>query len=261
MSTKSVKPRKNRLPLIDQLRGLAVIGMVLFHALYMLVMQGLLVLDLWSGFWWWFARGVAALFVLLAGWSMSAKKQNGSDWRFITRRVGILGAAALLVSLVTIIAFGPQYFVFFGVLHLLAVGSIVGWPLANHSRTALFTGLAVLVLGLWLGSLRFDFVWLAWLGLRSSKLRPMDYLPLLPWFAWLCFGMAAYPYTRLLAAKPSTVQQAAPASKAGPGRATATAAKRCLEWLGQHSLLIYLVHLPLLYGLSLLLAALLRPPA
>jgi len=56
---------------IDFLRGLAIIMMILFHLLYDLNYFGEYNLNLHSGFWWYFARMTATIFILLVGISLT----------------------------------------------------------------------------------------------------------------------------------------------------------------------------------------------
>jgi len=214
-------------------------------------------LDLWSGFWWWFARLVAAGFVLLAGWSWAARRQRSMTLRQLFFRLGRLGGAAALISLVTLIGFGPTAWIFFGVLHLLTVSSVLAWPLALRPKTALLVGILCLGSGLLLGQQRFSFNGLAWLGFRSTTLQPMDYLPLLPWFAWFCFGCALYPlHPHKLHQKATDNKRKRPTWCVSPSPLLKGTAALC--WLGRHSLLVYLLHVPVLYGLSLLVGKVLQ---
>lgn len=230
---------------IDQLRGCFVIGMTIFHALYMLTTQEVIQVKLWSGFWWWFARFVAAGFVLLAGWSLAAKRYRSPQRKLIDIRLIRLVLVAASISGITLIGFGRQFFIFFGVLHLISVATILAWPLAQKPKTAFVCGILSLGLGLYLGQFRFDFAWLAWLGLRNQDLYPMDYLPLLPWFGWFCFGCALHPLAnQTKAGRPQPAPRSRPTAQA-------------LAWLGRHSLIIYLTHVPILFLISWFLAKIL----
>jgi len=124
-----------RLAFIDVTRGILMVCMVVFHAMYMAVMFKFADTDLWSGFWWWFARIIAAGFVLLAGWSYAARSASGSKnaaFPHMAKRALKLGIIALVISIVTIITFGKTGFVFFGVLHLITVCYLAAWPLRNR---------------------------------------------------------------------------------------------------------------------------------
>ncbi|TFG81884.1 MAG: DUF1624 domain-containing protein, partial [Spirochaetales bacterium] len=228
-----------------------VLLMIIYHATYVSVLHGLLTIEFFRGFWWVFPRFIAAGFVTLSGWSLSAKNARGGCFRDYARRAAKLAVPALAVSLVSLIMFGKS-FVFFGILHLLALSSILAAPLLGRPVIALATGLGALAAGMALGPLRFAWPWLAWLGFRPGELYPVDYLPLLPWFAWICFGASAYDFfgRRL---------KTAPEGRSVPiSSGKAAFPLRTVLYLGRHSLIVYLAHLPILYGLAWLAAALFR---
>ncbi len=237
---------------LDALRGGLVFLMIIYHAAYIGVMQGIVAIELYTGFWWLFPRAIAAGFIGLSGWSLDAKKADGSPYGYFARRAARLALPALCVSAASLVMFGAGSFVFFGILHALALSSLLAWPLLGRPALALAAALIALAAGLALGPLRFDWPYLAWLGFRPRGLYPVDYLPLLPWFAWAAFGAAAHGLVRRLPARPSRPEPPrAPGAKGIP--AAARAIVRSLAFLGRHSLAIYLAHLPLLFGLSLVL--------
>ncbi len=272
----TTKKQTQRFAGIDYARGMLVIAMIVYHAVYCLVSFAIIAVDLYQGFWWWFPRCIAAGFIVISGMSLAAARSRAYTFKQIVKRSGKLAFFAGLVSLATFIAFGHQYFVFFGILHLLAVASIIAWPLAKPLSNQglqfarMLLGFAVLAAGLWLGTMRFAFPWLAWLGFRPENLYPVDYEPLLPWFAWFVFGTVLYkPFSALshhfsnqsypelhkgatAIASPHTAQNQKSAPALYKWLFTA------LSWLGRHSLIIYLLHLPILYGLSWLLSLVLR---
>ena len=228
-----------RYPEIDALRGAALLLMVGYHLAYDLVLFGLADLAFWEGFWWWFPRCIAASFILLAGLSLALRKARaGAGPRsFLVRGLKLLLVAACITA-ASYAALGPKDFVFFGVIHLVAFATLVSYPLAARPAAAATLGTAVLAAGLALGSRRFPGLALAWLGFRPEGMHPADYLPVLPWYAWFLFGIALaallYPAGRRRFQPPRLFTESAPA--------------RVLAWLGRHTLVIYLVHLPALYG-------------
>ncbi|HOX11593.1 MAG TPA: heparan-alpha-glucosaminide N-acetyltransferase [Spirochaetia bacterium] len=229
-----------RYPEIDALRGFALVCMAVYHLAYDLVIFGVAGLAFWEGFWWWFPRCIAAAFVTLAGLSMALRKaRTGAGLRPFLARGLRLAAVAAGISAVTYLALGPGTFVFFGVIHLIAFATLVSYPLADRPAAAAALGAAVLAGGLALGSRRFPGPALAWLGLRPEGYHPADYLPVLPWYAWFLFGIAVaallYPRGRRSFEPPRTFLDVPPI--------------RALAWLGRRSLAIYLIHLPVLYGI------------
>jgi uncharacterized membrane protein len=253
---------------LDAIRGGLVILMAIYHAAYTAVITGLASLELYEGFWWLFPRTIAAGFIVISGWSLAGKKARGSTFRTFLVRAGRLAVPALAITAISAFMFGKG-FVFFGILHLLAASSILAWPLLGRPGPAVASACLVLGGGLLLGSQRYDWPYLAWLGFRPSGLYPVDYLPLLPWFAWCLFGAAARDLMHkrrngrspTLHPVPSTASRTVTATC--PDTVTGVASPLVavldpLAWAGRHSLEIYLVHLPVLYGLASLIARLTR---
>lgn len=235
--------------ILDAIKGFLVLAMVTYHAFYIAVMFSFSNIELYTGFWWIFPRVIAAGFVLVSGWNLAAKRARGATLNVFAKRAGMLALIALGISAAT----GPvldKGFVFFGVIHLLALSSLVAYPLLGRPILALLTGVAFLALGIALGRLRFDFVWLAWLGLRPANLHPADYLPLAPWLAFIAFGAAfrdlvfRYFLQETTRKKAKLVRKKKLLLDIPPPLIF-----RILAAGGRHSLKIYLAHLPLLYCL------------
>ena len=107
---------------------------------------------------------------------------------------------------------------------------------------ALLLGFVVLALGVPFGRLHPDGPWLFVLGIRPDDLQGVDYYPLVPWAGFALVGTwvgrTVYPEGRRRL------------------RGFPTAPPRPARWLiplGRHSLLIYLVHQPVLFALLFLL--------
>jgi uncharacterized membrane protein len=115
------------------------------------------------------------------------------------------------------------------------VSSILAWPLVRFPRAALIAGIVVIVVGATIGVPIFDLPWLNWVGLMTFRPATEDYVPLLPWFGFVLVGITTGWW--LLERRKSTLQRL---SRASP---------RWLTWLGRHSLLVYMVHQPIMVGL------------
>jgi len=239
---------------LDELRGALVLAMIAYHACYVAVMFGLSAIDLYSGFWWVFPRLIAAGFVGVSGWCLAAKRARGATFGGFARRAGRLALVSLAISAATYPVL-KERFVFFGVIHLLALASVAAYPLLGRPPAALAVAALCLAGGQALGEPRFGFPWLAWLGLRPAALQPADYLPVLPWFAFAALGAAAFDLVGRSRRSSRTAR---------PSRAEAHAvgplgpAARALAAAGRHSLAIYLIHLPALFLLGLAISRLAR---
>jgi uncharacterized membrane protein len=230
-------PRSVRVHAIDVARGLALIAMASYHfswdlANARLVDWGVASDPLWRGY----AMAIAATFLFLSGLSLQLANRSGFDLpRFAGRLLRIAGAAAL-VSVATYLVF-PDAWVFFGILHMMVVGSLIGQPLVRLPPFLLLLLAAVAgTLPLWAQSAQFDGLPLAITGLAVSVPTSNDFVPIFPWLAPLLVGLAA---GRLLVDRP--------VAPSPPPRRRLT---RLVALLGRWSLLFYLVHQPLLFGLA-----------
>lgn len=228
----------DRLVMVDLARTAALLGMAVFHLAFDLEMFGHLAPGTTvSGGWAIFARLVAGSFLFLSGVSLVLAHGGAIRWPGVWRRLGRLAAAAALVSGATWLAF-PQAFVFFGILHSIALCSLIGLALIRLPGLALLA-LAVAVVAVD-RSLALEVMnprWLAWTGLGSVAPLAVDFVPVFPWLGAVLAGMGAAK----IAAGAGLWTRAA-GLRAGPGL-------RRLAWPGRHSLLIYLVHQPVLIGL------------
>ena len=213
-----------RLPFLDAIRGLAVVAMVIYHFFWDLSVFGFIELDVgreWRGA----AMAIAASFLGISGVAFTLAG------RLKPRRLAIIAGAAGLVSLGSW-WFDPHAFIFFGILHCIALSSILALPFLQMPGWSLGVAAALFfALGGWAHPL-FDAWPLLWVGLSTQLPLTNDYIPIVPWFGFVLLGMWA-----------GRVRPAAwPAW--GP---------RPMVWLGRWSLLIYLVHQPILTGLLFLL--------
>jgi len=261
-----------RLVLIDTLRGVAIALMVVFHFCYDLSYFGLVGFDFYRDSFWLNARTfILSSFLFLVGVSLVLATRRGLNVGRYLYRLGYLVAAALLVSLGTWWLFGER-FVFFGVLHFIVLASVLGLLFVRVGWINLLLGIGLIVLGSRYQSAWFDTVGYRWIGLMTHKPATEDYVPLLPWFGVVLIGMAAAPFMRRFAERatpsfrrmPESSKQSSEFMDSGIRRNDGL--KKCnyrqtgrclmtgLAFSGRHSLLIYLLHQPLLIGLLTLYA-------
>lgn len=217
-------------------RTLALIGMITFHFRFDLVMFGILPPGIAAtSLFYWHARLVAGSFMFLAGLSLWLAHGTAVNWPAFWRREGKLAAAAALVSVATYIAL-PNSWIFFGILHSIAVSSLLALPfLRVPAPLTLAAGLAVMVASYWLPEVaQWNHPGLRWLGLQTVPTSSMDLEPLFPWFGPLLLGLGT---GRLLG--PLWPRLARPQTRL----------TRALSWPARHSLMVYLVHQPILMGL------------
>lgn len=227
---------QGRLVVVDLARTVALIGMAVFHFTFDLEMFGHLPQGTTvTGGWAIWARVVAGSFLFLSGVSLVLAHGEGVRWRSFWRRFLKIAGAAALVTGVTLVAV-PQAFIFFGILHSVAFGSLLGVLLIRLPWPALL-GLAgaVLLVNELVALEALNGRWLVWTGLGAQFPLTMDFVPVFPWVAAVLGGMAAAK----LAGRMGLWAQL---GSGGP------LAQR-LSWPGRHSLLIYLVHQPILIAL------------
>lgn len=223
-----------RIGALDIARGVAVVAMVVYHSAWDLSELRLIPTAIVGDPGWnVFARAIASSFLLLAGLGLALAHGRVIDIRKLLRRVAVVAAAALLVTVATWIAF-PDAYVFFGILHAMAASSLLAVPFVR--LPAALTALAAIAVGALplLASPAFDAPRLAFLGLGTRVPLTNDYVPLVPWLAFVLAGIALGRVTEPTRWLPRDEPRLGVA--------------KALAWLGRHSLVIYLAHQPLIYG-------------
>ncbi len=227
--------RGERLVGLDLVRTAALVSMVAYHFTYDLDLFGLIPrYTSVTGFFWWHARATAGSFIFLAGLSLWLAHGGGIRWPAFWRRLARIAAAAALVTVATRIAM-PQMTIFYGILHSIAVSSLVALAVLRlPALVTLALAAAAFALPLVLQAEAFN-GWMIWTGLGTAKPITADFLPFFPWIAPMLAGVAA---GRLMTRFGLWSWLAAPA----------TPLTRALAWPGKHTLAIYLIHQPLLIG-------------
>ena len=228
--------RTDRLVLIDLARTAALLGMIAFHLRFDLVIFGISPPQVTATFgFYWHARLVAGAFLFLSGLSLWLAHGAGIRWPAFWRREAKLIAAAAAVSLATALAM-PQSWIFFGILHSIALGSILALPfLRQPAPLTLAAGAMIMAASYHLPQIvQWNHPALRWIGLQTLPSNTMDLEPLVPWFGVLLLGVGTgkllAPLWPRLHLRPSQTL-------------------RRLAWPGQHSLVIYLIHQPVLMAL------------
>ena len=235
------EPLRARLRSIDALRGLAIAGVVLFHIGWDLDFSGLLPGNLSRHpAWLLFGRSLAGTFMVLVGVSLALAHGSRIRWRPFFNRLWVIVAAAVAISAATRLVF-PEAFIYFGILHAIAAASLIGvFFVPLPALTSFGAGAAMLIFPSLFSDSLFDARWLAWIGFAETPPISNDYVPIFPWAGLTLMGLGltkagiARGYdTWFLKHEP-----------AGP-------TVMALGWLGRHSLMIYLLHQPILLALIL----------
>ena len=223
-----------RFDILDAWRSLAVVLMVVYHFLYDLALFGVITwrqlfctpLNVMQKF-------ICCSFILLAG--ASARFSRSS-----LRHGLIVLASGVVVEIGAMV--GGQT-IRFGVLMLLGWSMVIwhfwgkylqklpGWLLAAGSLCLYF------LTDWWTGGVSVSVAWLYPLGFPGPGFSSADYFPLLPWLFLFLAGTSLGGWC--LGHRDSPLLTA-PLPKA-------------LTFPGRNSLIIYLLHQPVLYGLSFLI--------
>ena len=230
---------------VDTLRGVAVVLMIFFHLMWDLSYFGGLELAMSSAPWQRFARGIGTTFTVILGVSLVLSRERAGHavgFQTYLLRGGKVFGLGLVITLVTYLLL-RQGAVVFGILHMLGFCIVAAYPFLPYRRrhASLIFGLVLIGLGLYLNRQVSSTPWLIWLGITQAGRGMFDYYPVLPWFGVALVGVyaghALYPDGLRHFALPDFSR---------------TPVIRELSFLGRHSLLIYLIHQPILLGILFL---------
>ena len=247
--TDNLPVARPRFAVLDIARGVAIIAMVVYHFCWDLSYFRFIAANVGYEFGWVvFGRLVLTAFLLLVGVGLVLAHGRGIRWPAFWRREAIVVGAALIITVATYFAF-PESFVYFGVLHAIAVTSLLALPFL---RAPLFMTIVVAAVVILLPAIHsdpfFDAPWTSWIGFWIQAPPTNDLVSVFPWFGIVLLGvigarlvLASGAAERLAAIQPS-------------GRWA-----RVLSRLGRWSLIIYLVHQPILLGVLFPLAGALQP--
>lgn len=223
----------DRLAAIDIWRGVACLCMIAYHLAFDLCQFGF---WRWEAFestpMWLFERFIAWSFILCAGIGCRFSRSS-------IRRGLICAGAGLVVVAASFIVSAP---IRFGVLQLLSAGMLLYGLVGRHLRwdrpaTPVLCLVLYALTAWWTGRVEVGVRWLYWLGFRYDGFVSYDYFPLLPYLFLFALGVWLGEYIRAHR----------------DARWLHVSGGKALVWMGRHTLLIYLVHQPVLYAAFALL--------
>lgn len=241
--------KKQRIWEIDALRGLCILFVFAAHLAFDL--REFLQLDFRLGPLQALFDYGGAVFIVISG--VSATLGSRSFRRgLIVFGYGMV-ITAVTCGMVLLDMLDSSNVILFGVLHLLGVCMML-YPLLKKLPTWLLAvlGAVIVALGYWFSSFylppavgRFDPRQLLFLfGLRLSGFTAGDYFPLLPHLGWFMLGIVL---GRTVYAEGQTRLPKVPAG---------VLPLRFLQFAGRHSLELYLIHQPVIFGIIQLISLL-----
>lgn len=241
----------SRLHLLDEIRGFCIICMVFYHAFYsMFEIFNISFAQKLFDFFMPVEPFFAATFIIISGIVCHFSRSN------LKRGLQLL-AVACIITLVTVIMtlFDFNEVIYFGILHLLAVSILLFClikplilkipPIAGMIVSALIFFATYNISYGHIGFGNFSFTlpgslyttdWLFPFGIYSATFYSSDYFPIFPWLFAFVFGNFLGVY-------------------AMQGKFPKCFEKlrfRPLSSVGRHSLIIYVLHQPVIFGLLML---------
>jgi len=229
----------SRLWEIDCARGIAILMMIVYHTVFDLSIFAICPVEAVTGFWKYFAYATASLFLIIAGISLVISHDRAAGTlsgfaltrKFLIRGAGIFGLG-LLVTLATYLYLHEGYVVF-GILHLIGVSVMLSPLFFRFGKWNILAGLACIAAGYCIAGTSGP-AFLLPFGIMPPGFASVDYTPLFPWFGMVLAGLGIGSYLYPGGTRQFTIT---------PLPAFFT---RPLSFLGRHSLLVYLVHQPII---------------
>ena len=252
-------PQRTRVELFDALRGFSILSMVAFHACYDLAYLAHLPQLSWFAppleiIW---RCSISWTFLLVAGCMCLFSRNN-------LRRAAKYLAVAVLIWVATTIA-RADIPINFGIIFCMGACTLIYALLERVGPRSRGVGIAprgyVAAAVLFLGFLALQGLQTGTIWAFGAQVDMPDYLYATPWFSWLGFpgpGFASgdyypvLPYLLLFLAGASVMARLKENGLPGWLCAPVPTALRWLMPIGRHTLIIYVVHQPLILGVLML---------
>ncbi len=164
------------------------------------------------------------MFLASVGAGLCLSHLKGIQWQKFWKRFGKIIFLAALISGVTYLIF-PRNWVYFGILHNIAISSILALPFLKYPKTSLAVGIAMIF-----PSAVFDYIY----PLVKLNQKSVDHVALFPWFGCVLIGIFLY-------------HQGFHKIKIPEHKL-----KKQMLWLGRYSLEIYIAHQAIIFSVVFL---------
>ena len=242
--------KKRPYELLDAYRGLTILSMIGYHLSYdVFVLYGRYPEWLSNPFGYLWQQSICISFILICGLCASFSRN-------LLKRGIMLNLFGLIITAVTVIV-SPSAAIYFGVLNLLGCSLLLLIPMRKivNERNWLFMGFISITLFIlfrhvtkgYLGfgehivclipSSLYQTKWLVPFGFPYAGFYSSDYFPILPWFFLFLTGYCLSFYLKKAEWLQKILEPKVP----------------ILSWLGRQSLLVYMLHQPVLMGICILL--------
>ena len=224
--------QKSRSYEVDVLRGSAIVLMVIFHFCYNL-----------AAFDWWdintdkqiewriFRKIIVTSFLLAVGMSSYLAYSKQLNVLKLTKATFKLMAIAALITAGSLFMY-PTTWVYFGIIHFIAIALPISVLFVRLPHTALIVGVTCLI-SYQLGWISMNPIWLWSTNYIDLPKVTTDLVTFIPWISAVLVGIYLM-YKKLFNLTIS-----------------ANKVSNSLAFFGQHSLAIYLIHQPIMYGVML----------
>ena len=240
-------PSGNRFQGIDVSRGLAITMMVAYHFCYDLACfrfvpwtrYDMLIESGWIGW----RTLIVISFLIIVGFSLALSIVFKPSWSDFRKRWAQIAGAAILVSLASY-GFAGERWIYFGILHFIAVTTLLCRFMLLRMKSVRWIatlGFAAIVIGFLFSTSAFDRPPLNILGFAARKPGTYDFVPLFPWIGVVLIGIAGGLLWQAHGFRPI-------ATLSGLHAAVPAPLQNVLAGMGRWSLIIYLVHQPILIG-------------
>ena len=217
---------------LDFIRGIAIVMMIIFHISFDLNNFHFISIDIYnhhSRSWFYFHILILTIFILSVGISLVLANQHKINVQKVLKRFYTLSLASVAISIASYITF-PNSWIYFGVIHFITIASILLLPFIKFPKLSLIIGICIIIL------FNINIINMHWLFQYSASFLHLphyteDLVSFTPWLGVALIGI-------FLGAKKLfifTLKENIFTTK--------------IAFLGKHSLVIYILHQPIFFGL------------
>lgn len=227
---------------IDFLRGVAILMMILFHFLFDLSLFKIAQVPIFTNpFWLLYREAGVFVFMAVSGFCLVLEHQNQIRWKLFWKRFIKLLLAGALITIATYY-YNSSKTIWLGILQFFAFSSLLGLYFLRFEKLNLVLGVLIIALG-FIGNINEapNYIGPAftWMGFGTMHLSSLEIFPLIPFFGYVLVGI----YMGKILIPRKTMDYFLISI---PPQNPLT---HFIAFFGKHSLLIYLIHQPILLAI------------